>query len=346
MDANSAARPTSDGSDLIVPSDTAPRTVLSRRRFLGRGSAVAVTTAAALAGIAPDLTSFTASSTVHAAEIGPLLGSARADRSRDIRAAAAAFQRSIAVPDHPDNGDESRYADRSASFQKVLQHDDNGDVIGSEYDQLLRALRSGNAADFENLTLPGDRNLVNPLAAYAYQLEGADSHALALPPAPEIASDQVQGEMAELYWMALARDISFDNYAVDGSGIVQAAVDDLNRFRDFRGPKQNGSVTRASLFRDVLPDNLVGNYVSQFLLKTVPYGAQRIVQASRTRVNGDDRITNWDEWLQIQRGFAPSARENYDGTVVATTVIRPRRSGLVAWIRLGATMAPPIAALT
>lgn len=78
--------------------------------------------------------------------------------------------------------------------------------------------------------MPGPRRLVNPLAAYAYSLEGADSHAFEIPPAPTATSDQLQGEMAELYWMALARDIPFDAYATDGSGTIRAAVDDLNAF--------------------------------------------------------------------------------------------------------------------
>ena len=60
---------------------------------------------------------------------------------------------------------------------------------------------------------PWVSQLVNPQAAYAYQLEGADSHAIALAPAPTFTSLETSGEMEELYWMALARDVRFLDYA-------------------------------------------------------------------------------------------------------------------------------------
>lgn len=50
----------------------------------------------------------------------------------------------------------------------------------------------------------------NPLAGKAFDLEGIDSHAVdprLAPPAPRIDGTVAAGEMAELYWMAVCRDI-------------------------------------------------------------------------------------------------------------------------------------------
>ena len=47
--------------------------------------------------------------------------------------------------------------------------------------------------------------------------------------------------MVEDYWMALARDIPFSQYG--NEPITAAAIADLNKLSDFRGPKVNGKVT-------------------------------------------------------------------------------------------------------
>ena len=52
----------------------------------------------------------------------------------------------------------------------------------------------------------------NPQSALAFDLEGPDAQDLKMPPAPTIKSPQAAGEMAELYWMALCRDVPFLEY--------------------------------------------------------------------------------------------------------------------------------------
>lgn len=49
----------------------------------------------------------------------------------------------------------------------------------------------------------------------AFDLEGADSDHMAIPPAPTIAKAEAASELAELYWMALARDVNFLDYESD-----------------------------------------------------------------------------------------------------------------------------------
>lgn len=299
----------SEGSLLETTTHTAPSR-LSRRLFLGRVSSLTAVITATAAGFSLNVLPQTASS-ASAAAIGPLLGAARADKARQIRYAAADFQRSQTLGTHPDNGDEVRYSNRIASYSKALPHNTLNEVNLTSYNQMINALTTGKAADFEAITLGGTRKLVNPQSSYHYTLEGADSHALDIPPAPQFSSAEVAAEMGELYLMALARDVYFGDYTTDST--VGAAVTDLNGFSDFRGPSP---VTRSNLFRGTSPGCEVGPYISQFLYLDVPEGVQQKVQRNLVPVPGttNDFLTSYTEWLNIQNGQMPTRTTTYDST--------------------------------
>ncbi|HEY0602292.1 MAG TPA: vanadium-dependent haloperoxidase [Herpetosiphonaceae bacterium] len=296
-----------------IPTNPTSTQRLSRRLFLGRVSSLTAVISATAAGFTLNVLPQTASS-AQAAEIGPLLGAARADKARDIRVAAANFQRSQPLGNHPDNGDETRYSNRIASYSKALPHNTLDEVNLNSYAQMITALSTGTAANFEAITLGGPRKLVNPQAAYHYTLEGADSHALDIPPAPQFASAEVAGEMGELYAMALARDVYFGDYATDAT--IGAAVTDLNSFSDFRGPSP---VTRSNIFRGTSPGTDVGPYVSQFLYLDVPEGVQQTIQKNLVPLPyagsggpSNDFMTGYSEWLNIQNGQNPTRTTAYD----------------------------------
>src|SRR5260370_1231760 len=97
-------------------------------------------------------------------------------------------------------------------------------------------------------SLPAISILSGAAKGYAFDLEGTDSHQLKLRPAPAFASAQEAGEMAELYWMALLRDVNFAEY--NWNRTAQLAAADLSKMSDFRGPKEGGEVTTKTLFRD------------------------------------------------------------------------------------------------
>jgi hypothetical protein len=234
----------------------------------------------------------------------------RANDARQIRLVAAQFQRSHTVLDHPDNGDEARYPDRSACYSKGLPHDGQGIVDPIAYERLREALTTGKSEDFARIPLGGSRPLVEPQMAFAFQSEGADPQASAIRPAPRFDGPETGGEMEELYWMALARDVAFSDY--DSSPLIAQAVGRLNQLRVHRGARTEGFATTETAFRDALPGAMRGPYISQFLLKDVPYGAHTIVQRIRARVPGDDRLTSLDEWLDIQNGHAPTRAELFD----------------------------------
>jgi hypothetical protein len=84
---------------------------------------------------------------------------------------------------------------------------------------------------------------------------------------------------------------------------VAEAAEDLSRFSDFRGPKEGGRVTPATLFRGAAAGDLAGPYVSQFLLRDIPYGVQTISQRQQT-VRPGDYLTDYGSWLRVQNGGA------------------------------------------
>ncbi|MEA5502102.1 vanadium-dependent haloperoxidase [Halotia wernerae UHCC 0503] len=243
-------------------------------------------------------------------ELGPENNKQRRKSSRSKRrdAAQIAFNRGAA--NHVCNGEEQEYKGKDgsfnfiANFSKGLPHNELGEVDPKAYKALLKALESGKPRDFEAIPLGKDRKLTNPQAGLGFDLEGPDGHALAIPPAPRIDSPQNSGEMAELYWMALLRDINFTDFSQNSE--VAQAVADLSTFSDFRGPKVDGCINPDTLFRGNYAGDLVGPYISQFLLKDIHYGSLTISQKQQTVQPDINYLTDYDSWLDIQNGKIPS----------------------------------------
>jgi membrane-associated phospholipid phosphatase len=244
--------------------------------------------------------------------MGPLPPQQRRQHAYQARRQAALYHRTLPLPDHHSNGDEDRYSNKIASFSKGLPHNTFGEVNLVAYSALLNALSSGQPSAFEAITLGGGVKLANPQAAYTLELEGPDPHQLGMIAPPTFSSAEEASEMIELYWHALTRDIPFTAY--DAHTLATAAAADLSRCSDFRGPKAGGVVTPATLFRGNTPGDLVGPYLSQFLWLEVPYGATTIVQRYRTTMAGDDYMTAYPEWLNIQQGFPPARVNRLDPT--------------------------------
>ena len=186
------------------------------------------------------------------------------------------------------------------------------------YEPVRNALRTGRPDEFENLSLSGMRKFVNPQAGLAFNVEGADSHALAMPPAPAFASDEIAAEIVENYWMALLRDVHFDDYA--NSGDAMAAAAELTSFgSDFKGLKTPvggvDAVTPATLFRGLTPGDNAGPYISQFLMVPVPFGAQGFDQRMLTAKAGVDFGTSWQSFIEIQNGIDAGFRLAGNGNV-------------------------------
>jgi len=283
----------------------APAQTVSRREFLGGMSGVAVATAAGAVGL-PGI--------ANAVAVDPQTPEQRANTSLLLRTQAALAQRAKTIPAHPTNGDEELYASKIANFSKGLPHNALGEPQVAAYGALVKALTTGNPQDFEAVPLGSpdptkQRRMVDPQAALAFDIEGADSHHLAIPPVPAFASAQNAAEMVEIYWHALLRDVPFTEYTNPNSQfapLVNAAADDLSKLADFRGPKVNGKVTPATLFRGGVPGAEVGPYISQFLLGDVEYGAQVIDTKVKAVPAGLDYMQDFASWLSVQNGVTPA----------------------------------------
>src|SRR5215831_4914745 len=168
----------------------------------------------------------------------------RLGQAYGIRVAAAGLERDAFLPGHPDNGDEERFASRIGNFSKGLPHNDLGEVDPAAYNIFRNALvRGADQNELERVPMGASsasvqRKLVDPCAGACFDLQGADSHHLVMPPAPGLMSAETAGEMVELYWQALLRDVPFAVY--DSHPLAQAAAADLSKLSDFRGPKARG----------------------------------------------------------------------------------------------------------
>ena len=78
------------------------------------------------------------------------------------------------------NGDETRDANRIGNYSKGLVHNSIGQVTNFSYNSLLAAVNSGAPELFSQFQLGGNTPLVDPQAGLAFDLEGTDSHQLAI----------------------------------------------------------------------------------------------------------------------------------------------------------------------
>lgn len=224
----------------------------------------------------------------------------------------------------PINDDETRFGDFRGMFSKSLKHNANGEVTNNSYRSLLTALDTRNFADFEAILVgrendPLRNRLVSPQASFAFELSGLDGNANRIFAAPAFDSAVNEAEMAELYWYSVTRDVPFSLY--ESRNIIQRAADDLNRFSRSDIFPRNGAgyVTPGTLFRGTIPINagftgfapvgaLTGPFVSQFL--TLPFKIGQLVVDQRypklERASANQFMTDYREWLKVQRGFEPN----------------------------------------
>ena len=291
---------------------------VSRRSFLGRASASTAVAAATSVGL-PSLLLGEKAKADDDDE-----GSSRRARSYRIRVRAALAERNVRIPHQISNGDEDRYDNFSGNYSQGLPHNSIGEVDSIAYQALLTALHSGRPSDFANIPLGGTVKLAGPQGGLAFDLEGTDSGELTTPPSPALASAERAGEMVEDYWMALARDVPFSQYGLEP--ITAAALDDLNKLSDFRGPKASGEVTTGTLFRGFTPGDLIGPYLSQFFLLPLSLGTLSLAQKYNTYAADTDYLTDFPSWLAVQNGQGP-----FPANIISSTSYIRNGRDLGAW---------------
>jgi hypothetical protein len=271
----------------------------SRRKFLGRmGRAAAASFAVSATGLAS--AAKTADRQSNFTPAPDPNGNQRAQQSFQNRRNAALAELNVRVPAEITNGDEQRFANRIGNYSKGLVHNSIGEVDPGSYQSMLRAIREGDPQLFEQIEMGGTAPLVDPQAGLAFDLEGTDSHQLAIGTPPSVASQQMADIAVENYWLALCRDVNFTQYG--NEPISKAAIAELNNLSAFAGPHP---VTAQNLFRGFTPGDVLGPYPSQFLLQPFSYGAIGVTQLMTTYVPGLDYMTDQASWLAVQNGQGP-----------------------------------------
>src|SRR5262245_4908112 len=296
--------------------DHHPHTPVARRLFLG-GLAAAGTAASSWPN------------TIRPAEPQE----ERATQAYQLRVDAARLERDASPVQQVNNGDEDSYPNKIANYSKGLPHNEFGEVDLNAYAAYLKALTTGLPEDFEMIPMgsadpASQRKFVNPQSGIAFNMEGADSHHLAIAPAPAFNSAEQAADAVELYWQALARDVPFSEY--DTNPVTQAAAAELSGLPGYQGPKVNGQVDAASLFRGFTSGDISGPYISQFLMKGIPFGAQYVQQQMLSVLPGRDYMTDYAEWLAIQNG---SDSKNTDRIDSARCYISNGRD-LAQWVHI------------
>ena len=280
----------------------------------------------------------------------------RAETSYRVRVEAAEAARKRKHPEQKANTDEQRYAAAhyAMSFTKGLKHDATLGVVNDEslssdgktdtpvaFEAFRAAIDAGFVEPFTTRvpvpTQPQStkaecsrRKWEAPTAGVVYDLEGPDAQAVTMAPAPELGSDELGFEMAEVYELALLRDVPLNNFEcrtkkADASRINEACAR-LNELEyatsgfDGRPRKTdaNGKLDLQTVFRGSSPGVEKGPYLSQFLLLgnddglasrfeakdgKIAYGAQTIDQRVPLATPELDFMQIWNDWLDVQDGF-------------------------------------------
>ncbi|OUS31147.1 hypothetical protein A9Q99_04550 [Gammaproteobacteria bacterium 45_16_T64] len=235
---------------------------------------------------------------------------------KKIKASRQHFLETRDASEQEINNDEQRYQYERyyASYSKTLPCNQFGEVDPQAFESLQRALQTGAATDFNNIPLDStaSRRLTNPQGAFRFEIAGLDSHATRINPAWTFRSADLAGEMVEVYWQALTRDVPFSEYSSSTS--IQQAITDLNLLSATPGSVANGSTSVANIFRGETVGDLNGPQISQFLWQGFDYGPSQIEQRYDVGLAGVDFMVDEANWLNVQRGGTPNEGLGFDST--------------------------------
>src|SRR3954453_22111847 len=117
--------------------------------------------------------------------------------------------------------------DLQLHFHKGLEHDGSGRVVPAAFKKLRQALGLNQPHPFKAIELApgGTRKLVNPQAGLGADRETAEGWGFKMPKPPEPANQKTAtaGEMIELYWMPLLRDLPFEQFSADPDAAAATA---------------------------------------------------------------------------------------------------------------------------
>ncbi|CAM9447814.1 unnamed protein product, partial [Pylaiella littoralis] len=214
---------------------------------------------------------------------------------------------------HITNGDEESVPNFIGQFHKSLPHDEYGTVEPSAYQKLLDCAFSADINVCDQVpsgAASKGAKMINPLGGTAHQIDGADSDNVFITTPDGVLSEELAAQMAEVYWMALARDVPFSQFGQDN--LIRAAAENLERLPAFKGlniPKgEDGKIDPAQdLFRTDWPGVTAGPVVSQFLLSNFTIDNIVVQPRQVTLVEGVDYMTTVQDWLDVQAMYLNGA---------------------------------------
>lgn len=225
----------------------------------------------------------------------------RRERSLQIRIKAAQLACNRKHPIHQKNKDEKKEHDFMMNFSKGLHHDENTGLVEDpeKFTKFREAIDDGFICPFTEKEIVSPDKLAGrkweaPTAGFVYSLQGPDAQAVTMPPAPALGSTELAYEMAEVYELALLRDVPLSRFTKDVDKKLAKELDEsigrLNSIdyelngdddRDYEighpsvkgylsnRPRKRGSdpkLDKQHAFRGSSPGVEVGPYLSQFML--------------------------------------------------------------------------------
>lgn len=230
----------------------------------------------------------------------------RGDQAFLVRLRCAWLERLKPKLEIQTNGDEQLYPNKIGNFHKCLPQNSLGEVDVHAYKLLVNAIQSRNFKALKSVPTAGSFRIASPMGGEAFSLSGPDAKAVSIATPYSFGSADLAYEMAELYWMAILRDIPFSDY--EASPQVNEAVIDLSRLQEHYPLKRQEKIAPKNLFLPDYPKVNKGARVSQFLLQDYFYDGIKINQRVKfplafNNSEGVDFLTDYDEWLAAQKGF-------------------------------------------
>ncbi|XWV24762.1 phosphoesterase-like protein [Tupanvirus deep ocean] len=188
-----------------------------------------------------------------------------------------------------ENTEEIKYKNYNynGSFHKGLQHNlvDGRLVSPTTYKMMVEAIVNNDQKTLASIPLATGATvkLVNPLASHSTMLTGLIPDLMTLDDCPQLFSNQGAAEMVELYALAVARDIPFNEYNKSAMINHLLQTSRLNNtevltYLMYAPAAPLLPFTPQTIFRGIGQGELDGPYVSQFLLLDVVGGALKTPQ--------------------------------------------------------------------
>jgi len=313
-------------------------------------------------------------------------GSERARRASDMRTLATEIARLRPQALTRANGEEADLGpEYPTNFTKGLEHNKFGVLNSAEdYRCFVEAINSPDRTRFEKSkfahkdrggqfagsTLDGSgakkplewRGWESPRAGHVYDLEGPDAGAVGMAPAPRVGSSELAVEMAEVYGLALLRDVPFSEICAgggtklcDGSPktklkakkIVELIAgmpflagqsptsstphtvgsSDLNGFEANRRDARllAGPLTPETAFRGSTRGAMVGPYISQFML----IGANSLNSSDQA---GNSSFPGEGSAFDFRDGFVPYGSIVIDQRTVTAKACLDYMTDWTSWL--------------